>query len=131
MAAIVASTPLLNGHCLAVAFVECLTAYSVCDEGEVGEGGGSGRRGPSALYDELVQLLIDGLPQDKDLDEDIRSTVMEESMAVRQKAVQALHRNNQLRLLSKNGDSSILLLYKVYRAKLQVRPHLAFHKLHI
>lgn len=112
MASIVSSTPLLNGHCLAVAFVECLTL------GGVGEGVDP-QGGPPALHDEFTQLLVDGLPADQDLLAELMKDKGDGGGAESHRLIEELHRNNQLDLLPGSADTSTLLLYKVYRSKLQ------------
>lgn len=52
IAGVVASTPLVNGHALGVAFLECLVS-----SGEA----------PPSMHDEFAQLLVEGLPFDNEL----------------------------------------------------------------
>jgi hypothetical protein len=104
IAMVIATTPLINGHSLGVAFlgneeavpfvvdfpahllsfVECLIS-----SGEA----------PSNMHDEFAQLLIEGLPGDADLPEAFD------------------HNLNELEIKSEDNDT--ILLYKIYRKKLQ------------
>ena len=72
--------PLINGRALGVSYLEWLV--------------GSGKAPPS-MHDEFAQLLIEGIPLDKEVN----------------------HRANDLDF--KEGDSESTLLYKIYRRKLQ------------
>lgn len=83
IATVIASTPLINGRALGVAFLECLVS-----SGEA----------PANMHDEFAQLLIEGLPMDSELHN-------------------INHFLNDLEL--KTDDSETLMLYKIYRRKLQ------------
>lgn len=72
--------PLINGRALGVSYLEWLV--------------GSGAAPPS-MHDEFAQLLMEGIPLEKDID----------------------HRSNDLEI--KDGDTESMLLYKIYRRKLQ------------
>jgi hypothetical protein len=84
IAMVIATTPLINGHSLGVAFLECLIS-----SGEA----------PSNMHDEFAQLLIEGLPAETELPESFNPLL------------------NQLEI--KGEDNESLLLYKIYRKKLQ------------
>ena len=72
--------PLINGRALGVSYLEWLV---------------SSGKAPRSMHDEFAQLLIEGIPVDKDTD----------------------HRANDLEF--NEGDTEAVLLYKIYRRKLQ------------